>query len=34
MERKGELARVEYRRQKNRESIDGLPVFDDDPISA
>lgn len=34
MERKGELARVEYRRQKNRESIDGLPAFDDDPISA
>ncbi len=31
MERKGEEGLVEYRRLKNRTSIDGLPAFDDDP---
>lgn len=31
MDRKGEDGRVEYRRKKNRLSIDGLPAFDDDP---
>lgn len=34
MERKGEQGRIEYRRKKNRRSIDGLPAFDDDPESA
>ncbi|MGZ4536457.1 MAG: pyridoxamine 5'-phosphate oxidase family protein [Nocardioidaceae bacterium] len=31
MERKGAEGIVEYRRQKNRVSIDGLPAYDDDP---
>lgn len=30
MERKGEHGRVEYRRKKNRTSLDGLPAFDYD----
>ena len=32
MERKGAEGIVEYRRQKNRVSIDGLPAYDDDPV--
>lgn len=32
MERKGPDGLVEYRRRKNRTSIDGLPAFDFDPI--
>lgn len=31
MERKGDDGQVEYRRLKNRVSIDGLPAFDHDP---
>jgi hypothetical protein len=31
MERKGTEGLLEYRRLKNRTSIDGLPAFDDDP---
>jgi predicted pyridoxine 5'-phosphate oxidase superfamily flavin-nucleotide-binding protein len=31
MERRGPQGVVDYRRQKNRASIDGLPAFDDDP---
>lgn len=31
--RKGEQALVDYRRGKNRSSIDGLPAFDDDPVT-
>jgi predicted pyridoxine 5'-phosphate oxidase superfamily flavin-nucleotide-binding protein len=31
MDRKGPDGRADYRRQKNRVSIDGLPAFDDDP---
>lgn len=31
MERKGPDGRAEYRRRKNRTSIDGLPAFDHDP---
>lgn len=31
MGRKGEDGRREYRRTKNRTSVDGLPAFDDDP---
>jgi predicted pyridoxine 5'-phosphate oxidase superfamily flavin-nucleotide-binding protein len=31
MERRGEDGLREYRRRKNRVSIDGLPAFDDDP---
>lgn len=31
MERKGEHGRADYRRLKNRTSIDGLPAFDMDP---
>lgn len=31
MERKGDQGLVDYRQQKNRLSIDGLPAFDDDP---
>jgi hypothetical protein len=31
MERKGPQGQVDYRRQKNRVSIDGLPAFDYDP---
>lgn len=34
MERRGSDGIVDYRRQKNRRSIDGLPAFDDDPASA
>lgn len=34
MDRKGVEGRVEYRRTKNRTSIDGLPAFDDDPAPA
>lgn len=32
MERKGEEGRADYRRLKNRRSIDGLPAFDMDPV--
>ncbi len=32
MERKGPDAVVDYRRQKNRVSIDGLPAFIDDGL--
>ena len=32
MERKGDDGLVDYRRLKNRTSIDGLPAFDDDPL--
>ena len=32
MERKGADGLVDYRRTKNRTSIDGLPAFDDDPL--
>ena len=32
MERKGPEGLLDYRRLKNRTSIDGLPAFDDDPI--
>jgi predicted pyridoxine 5'-phosphate oxidase superfamily flavin-nucleotide-binding protein len=32
MERRGADGIVEYRRAKNRTSIDGLPAFDDDPV--
>jgi predicted pyridoxine 5'-phosphate oxidase superfamily flavin-nucleotide-binding protein len=32
MERKGDEGVVDYRRAKNRFSIDGLPAFDHDPI--
>jgi hypothetical protein len=31
MERKGPAGQADYRRQKNRVSIDGLPAFDHDP---
>jgi predicted pyridoxine 5'-phosphate oxidase superfamily flavin-nucleotide-binding protein len=31
MERKGAIGRADYRRRKNRNSIDGLPAFDYDP---
>jgi Pyridoxamine 5'-phosphate oxidase len=31
MERKGEQGLLDYRRLRNRTSIDGLPAFDDDP---
>jgi hypothetical protein len=31
MERRGADGIVDYRRAKNRTSIDGLPAFDDDP---
>lgn len=31
-ERKGEAGQQEYRRRKNRTSIDGLPAYDDDPL--
>jgi predicted pyridoxine 5'-phosphate oxidase superfamily flavin-nucleotide-binding protein len=31
MERKGDAGLLDYRRLKNRTSIDGLPAFDDDP---
>jgi hypothetical protein len=34
MERKGEEGRADYRRLKNRTSIDGLPAFDYDPREA
>jgi hypothetical protein len=34
MERRGADGIVDYRRQKNRRSIDGLPAFDDDPATA
>ncbi|WP_020014246.1 pyridoxamine 5'-phosphate oxidase family protein [Promicromonospora sukumoe] len=33
-ERKGEDGQQEYRRTKNRTSIDGLPAYDDDPLPA
>ena len=32
MERKGDEGLLDYRRLKNRTSIDGLPAFDDDPL--
>ena len=32
MERKGAAGLLDYRRLKNRTSIDGLPAFDDDPL--
>lgn len=32
MERKGPDGQAEYRRQKNRISIDGLPAFPDDDL--
>ncbi|PFG43859.1 pyridoxamine 5'-phosphate oxidase [Isoptericola jiangsuensis] len=32
MERKGADGQADYRRLKNRTSIDGLPAFDDDPL--
>lgn len=32
MERKGLEGQADYRRAKNRTSIDGLPAFDDDPM--
>jgi hypothetical protein len=32
MERKGSDGLLDYRRRKNRTSIDGLPAFDDDPL--
>ncbi len=32
MERKGHEGLLDYRRRKNRTSIDGLPAFDDDPV--
>jgi hypothetical protein len=32
LERKGEEALVDYRRSRNRSSIDGLRAFDDDPM--
>jgi predicted pyridoxine 5'-phosphate oxidase superfamily flavin-nucleotide-binding protein len=32
MRRRGPEGIVDYRRQKNRTSIDGLPAFDDDPL--
>jgi hypothetical protein len=31
MERKGDDGQAQYRRRKNRTSIDGLPAFDFDP---
>jgi predicted pyridoxine 5'-phosphate oxidase superfamily flavin-nucleotide-binding protein len=34
MDRKGTEGQAEYRRRKNRTSIDGLPAFDDDPDPA
>lgn len=34
IERKGAEGILDYRRQKNRTSIDGLPAFDDDPACA
>ncbi|GAB6937241.1 pyridoxamine 5'-phosphate oxidase family protein [Isoptericola variabilis] len=34
MDRKGAEGQADYRRQKNRTSIDGLPAFDDDPVPA
>jgi hypothetical protein len=33
MERRGPAGIVEYRRLKNRVSIDGLPAYDDDPVN-
>ena len=33
MERRGADGIVRYRREKNRVSIDGLPAFDDDPVT-
>jgi predicted pyridoxine 5'-phosphate oxidase superfamily flavin-nucleotide-binding protein len=33
MERKGTQGILDYRRQNNRTSIDGLPAFDDDPLT-
>lgn len=32
MERRGPAGVVDYRRRKNRRSIDGLPAFDHDPV--
>lgn len=32
MERKGTQGLLDYRRLKNRTSIDGLPAFDEDPV--
>ncbi len=32
MDRKGDEGLLDYRRRKNRTSIDGLPAFDDDPV--
>ncbi|WP_166849336.1 pyridoxamine 5'-phosphate oxidase family protein [Isoptericola sp. BMS4] len=32
MDRKGVDGQADYRRRKNRTSIDGLPAFDDDPV--
>ena len=34
MERRGAEGIVDYRRKKNRTSLDGLPAFDDDPVTA
>ncbi|GAA1741177.1 pyridoxamine 5'-phosphate oxidase family protein [Isoptericola hypogeus] len=34
MDRKGADGQADYRRRKNRTSIDGLPAFDDDPVPA
>ncbi|MGF0117513.1 pyridoxamine 5'-phosphate oxidase family protein [Promicromonospora sp. Marseille-Q5078] len=34
MDRKGDEGQADYRRRKNRTSIDGLPAFDDDPAPA
>ena len=34
MERKGAEGLLDYRRLKNRTSIDGLPAFDDDPLQS
>ncbi len=31
-ERKGDEGSADYRRRKNRTSLDGLPAFDDDPV--
>ena len=33
MDRKGADGLLDYRRLKNRTSIDGLPAFDDDPLT-
>lgn len=32
MQRRGEEGLADYRREKNRTSVDGLPAFDDDPV--